>query len=71
MHLLYIERADWPKLHIMFKTRDANVWQREFLVEFLVEVSALNSLFTNIFHDVIARIESRCVIKAKHVFLVC
>ena len=70
-HLLSIERADWPKLHDMFKARDANVWQREFPVGFPVEVSALNSLFINIFRDVVARIESRCVIKAKHVFLVC
>ena len=70
-HLLSIERADWPKLHEMFKARDANVWQRQFPVGFPVEVSALNSLFINIFHDVVARIESRCVIKAKHVLLVC
>ena len=70
MHLLSIERADWPKLHNMFKARDANVWQREFPVGFPVEVSALNSIFINIFHDVVARIESRCVIKAKHVLLV-
>ena len=50
----------------MFKTRDANVWQREFPVGFLVEVSALNSLFINIFHDVVVRMQRRCVIKAKH-----
>ena len=54
-------RARW-----LAKARDANVWQREFPVE----VSALNSIFINIFHDVVARIESRCVIKAKHVLLV-
>ena len=70
-HLLSIERADWPKLHDMFKARDAIVWQREFPVGFPVEVSALNSLVINIFHNVVARIESRCVIKAKHVLLVC
>ena len=58
-------------LHDMFKACDANVWQREFPVGFPVEVSALNSLFINIFHDVVARIESRCMIKAKHVLLVC
>ena len=50
----------------MFKARDANVSQREFPVE----VSALNSLYLSIFHDVVARIESRSVIKAKHVLLV-
>ena len=64
-HLLSIERADWPKLH-MFKAHDANVWQREFPVGFPVEVSALNSMLIN---DVVARIESRCVIKAKRVLL--
>ena len=66
-----IEWADWPKLHDMLKACDANVWQREFPVGFPVEVSALNSLFINIFHDVVARIESKCMIKAKHVLLVC
>ena len=70
-HLLSIERANWPKLHDMFKAHDAIAWQREFPVGFPVEVSALNSLFINIFHDVVARIESRCVIKAKHALLVC
>ena len=70
-HLLSIEWAHWPKLHDMFKARDAIAWQREFAVGFPVEVSALNSLFINIFHDVVARIEYRCVIKAKHVLLVC
>ena len=70
-HMLSIERADWSKLYDMFKARDANIWQREFPVGFLVELSALNSIFINIFHDVVARTESRCVIKAKHVLLVC
>ena len=42
-----IERADWPRLHDMFKARDANAWQREFPVGFPVEVSALYSLFIN------------------------
>ena len=27
-HLLFIERADWPKLHEMFKTRDARIRRR-------------------------------------------
>ena len=31
-HLLSIERADWPKLHDVFKARDAKAWQREFPV---------------------------------------
>ena len=62
-HLLSIEHADWQKLHDMFNARDANVWQSEFPVGFPVEVSALNSIFINIFHDVVACIESRCVIK--------
>ena len=71
MHLISIERADWPKLYNLFKVCDTNVWQREFPVGFPLEVSALNSIFINIFHDVIARKESRCVIKAKRVLLVC
>ena len=70
-HLLSVERVNWPKLHDMFKARDAKVWQREFPVWFLVEVSALNSTFIKIFHDLVARIESKCVIKTKHVLLVC
>ena len=71
MHLLSIEPADWPKLHDIFKACDANVWQREFPAGFSVAVSALNSLLINIFHDVVACIESRCVTKGKHVLLVC
>ena len=50
-------------LHDMFKARDASVWQRIFPVE----VSALDSLFINIFYDVVARIERRCAIKPKYV----
>ena len=71
MHLLSIERADWPKLHDMFKARDAKAWQHEFSVGFSVRVCASNSLLINIFLDIVAHIESRCVIKAKHVLLVC
>ena len=48
-HLLSTERADWPKPHDMFKTRHAYVCQ--FPVGFPVEVSALKSLFINMFHD--------------------
>ena len=70
-HLLSIERADLLKLHEMFKARDAKSWQRLFPVGFPVRVCALNLLFFNIYHDVVACIESRCVIKAKHVLLVC
>ena len=54
-----IECVDWPKLHDMFKPRDVNIWQRDFPVGFSVEVSALNSLFINIFHDVVARIRKQ------------
>ena len=64
-HLLSIERADWPKLHDMFKARDAKAWQREFPVGFPVRVRASSLLLTNIFLDIVARIESWCVIKAK------
>ena len=70
-HLLSIGRANWPEQHDMFKARDANVWQRKFPGGFPVEVFALDSLFINIFHGVDVRIEIRCVIKAKHVLLVC
>ena len=54
----------------MFNARDAKSWQRLFPVGFSVKVCALNLLFINILHDVVARIESRCVIEAKHVLLV-
>ena len=61
-HLLSVERIE---------ARDANIWQREFPVRFSVKVSALNSLFNKIFHDGVAFIENRCVVKTKHVLLVC
>ena len=70
-HLLSIEGADWPRLHNMFKARGVDTWQHEFPVGFPVEVSALNSLFNSIFHDIVARVESKWVIKAKRVLLVC
>ena len=70
-HLLTNECADWPKLHDMFKACDAKTWQREFPVGSPARVCALNLLLINIFHDVVACIESRCMIKAKHVLLVC
>ena len=64
-------RARWlAKPHDMFKTRDANTRQREFPAGFPVEVYALNSLYINIFLDVVACIESRYVIRARRVFLV-
>ena len=70
-HLLSIECADWPKLHDMLKARDAKAWQCEFPVRFPVRICASNLLSFNIFVDIVARIESRCVIKAKYVLLVC
>ena len=45
--------------------------QRQFPVGFPVRMCALYLLFINIFHDVVAHIESRCVIEATHVFLLC
>ena len=69
-HPLSIKRADWRKLHGMFKARDAKAWLREFPVEFPVRVCAFNVLLINMFLDIVARIESRCVIKAKHVLFV-
>ena len=70
-HLLSIELADWPKVHDMFKARDAKAWQRELPVEFPVRVCALKLLSINVLLDIVARIESRCVIKAKYVLLLC
>ena len=70
-HLLTIERTDLPRLHNMFKARVVKTWQREYPVGFPVEVAALNSLFNIIFHDIVALVESRWVIKAKRVLLVC
>ena len=67
-HLLNIERVVWPKLHAMFKARDAKAWQREFTVGFLVAICASNLLLINIFLDIVTCIESGYVIKA---FLVC
>ena len=66
-NLLSIEGVDWPKLHDMFKARDAKTWQREFPVR----ICALHLLFISIFHDAVASIESRYVIKAKYVLLLC
>ena len=40
-------------------------------MDFRFRVCALNLLLINIFHDVVAHIESRCVIKARHVLLPC
>ena len=70
-HLLSNECTDWPKLHDMFKACDTKTWQREFPVGFPVRVCDLNLLLINIFHNVVDRIESRCMIKAKYVLLVC
>ena len=39
-HLLSIERVDWPKLHDMFKARDAKAWQLKFPVGFPVTLCA-------------------------------
>ena len=44
--------------------------QRKFPVRFPVRICALNLLFLNTFYDVAVCIESRCVIKAKHVLLI-
>ena len=70
-HLLSIERHDWPKLHDMLKARDAKTGQRKFPAGFRVRFCALDLLFINFFRDVVVGIESRCVIKSKHVLLVC
>ena len=64
--LLSIEGVDWPKLHDMFKARDAKRWQREFPDG----ICALN-FYSFTFHDAVAIIESRYVIQAKYVLLLC
>ena len=61
-HLVYIDCADRPKLQDMFNARDVKTWQRKLPVGFPDRVCALNLLFINIFHDVVVRNESRCVI---------
>ena len=43
----------------------------EFPVESTVRVCTLNLLFINIFHDIVVCIESRRMIKAKHVLSIC
>ena len=49
-HLLSVERADWPKLHDMFKARDAKTWQRKFPpgfpVKFVPWICYSSTLFT-------------------------
>ena len=70
VHLLSMERADWPKLHDMFKAWDAKARQREFPVGFPVRVCDWNLFLITIFLNIVARIESLCMIKAKHVLLV-
>ena len=70
-HLLSIERADCPKLYDMLKARDVKTLYPYFPVRFPARVCALNLLSINVFLDIVARIESRCVIKAKHILLVC
>ena len=64
--MVYIECVDGPKLHDMFKARDAKTRQRKFPVGFPVKVCASKLLFIIIFYDVGVRIARRCVIKAKH-----
>ena len=66
-HLISFERADWPKLHDVFKVRDVQASQRNFSTWFPIKVCTLNLLFINVFRDAIVHIERRCVIKAKHV----
>ena len=58
-YLLSVERTDWPMLHDIFKARNAKTWQRKFPV-----------VIRQHFHDVVARIESKCVIKGNKACLV-
>ena len=69
-HLLSIGRTDWPKLHDIFKACVTNTWQRQIPVGFPVRVCDLYLLFIKIFDDVVGRmIDTRCVTKARPVFL--
>ena len=62
-HLLSIESADWLKLSDIFKaTTPGNV-------NFRLESVPCICYSSTFIHDVVACRESRCVIKAKHVFL--
>ena len=54
----------------MFKARDAKPGQCKFPVGFPVRMCALTLLFINNFDDVVLSIQSRCVIKVKHVLSV-
>ena len=71
-YLLSIECADWSRLRDMYEACCAKIWQLKFPVGFPVKVCGLNLLFISICNDiVVVRIESGCVIKAKHVSLLC
>ena len=61
-YLLSIEHADWPKLHDMFKARDAKTWQRKIPVGFPIRVCALKKFIHHQFQNIVARIERKCVI---------
>ena len=64
---LLMERPDWPKLHDMFNARVATPSNGNFP---LLRVHFICYLTTSI-HDDVALIESRYVIKAKHVSPTC
>ena len=61
--MLSIERADWPKLHDKFKTRDANFRQRQRPSDFRLEFAPCICHSSAFIHDVVAHIEFACVIK--------
>ena len=65
LHLLSIEHADWSKLQNLFKASDATTRQHQFLASPCAFYSA------TFIHDGVTRIESRCVIKAKHDLATC
>ena len=69
IHLLSIKHAEWPKLHDMFKACDTKTWHCKFLVRFPDRICALHLLCFDITRDIVVCIESRCMIKAKHVLL--
>ena len=63
----WLTKPTWHVYSGMFKTCGAKTRQRKFSLGFPVSVCL--DFVINIFYDVVARIENRCVIKAKYVLL--
>ena len=59
---IFVKCADWPKLHDIFKARRYNQGTQTSCCH----LCPLFVIHQHLFYDVVARAESRCVIKAKH-----